>query len=318
MTGAPLPDGWDDGVLSLGGHFLQSSAWARVQERLGYEVVHAADRDWCWLGVLGRAGPLRYLYLPFGPTLRSAPSLARAIDSARSRARAHGCAVLVAEPDAVESHELRALRGREIAQRQHRHTLRLRLDVDEAALRGGLNRGHRSRINTAAKRGLAVEMSTDPAAIDSFLPLLRETEKRSGFFSHDDSYYRAIAEELLPTGVGSLYFATAEGRRVAGALVFDFGDTRYYAFAASGTEDRALMPAPPLVWRTILDAREKGLRWYDFWGIAPPDEPGHAWRGITEFKRGFGGEVHSRAGTWEFPVRRLRAGLLRAGRALRR
>ena len=62
-------------------------------------------------------------------------------------------------------------------------------------------------------------------------------------------------------------------------------------------------------WRTILDGREKAMRWFDFWGIAPPDEPDHNWAGITEFKRGFGGEPRSYAGTWEVTVRPMAARL---------
>lgn len=318
MTEVELPAGWDQGVLSLRGHVLQSRAWARVQARLGYEVLSMAHRDWCWLGVLRSAGPFRYLYLPFGPTLRNPAALPAAVEGARLRARRRGAAFVRLEPDQVSGHDLIALSGRQVRSRQHQHTLRLRIDVDDATLRGGLNRGHRSRINTVEKRGLSVEQVQDPADIGDFVGMLRQTESRATFYSHDDPYYRAIADELMPTGEAVLYYASAQGRRVAGALLLDYGTTRYYAFAGSDTEGRGVMPAPPLVWRTILDARAKGLQWFDFWGIAPPDEPDHSWAGITEFKRGFGGEVHSRAGTWEIPVRELSSRLFTLAQKLRR
>ncbi len=318
MTPTELPQRWDDGVLALHGHFLQSSAWARVQERLRYEVVFAADRDWCWLGVVRRAGPIRYLYLPFGPSLRGPAALGAAVSAARERARRYGCSFIRLEPDNATAADLGSMRGRQVRSRQHQHTLRLRIDVDDAVLRSGLNRGHRSRINTAERRGLAIERVHDPADAADFVTLLRQTETRAGFYSHDDPYYRAIADVLLPSDEAVLYYARVGESRVAGALLFDYGDTRYYAFAASDTERRSVMPAPPLLWRAILDGRDKGLRWFDFWGIAPPGQPGHSWAGITEFKRGFGGEVHSRAGTWEIPVRPLRARLFTVAQALRR
>lgn len=318
MTASATPDGWDQRVADLGGHFLQSAAWARVQAALGYEVSFASGPGWCSMGVVRRVGPFRYLYLPFGPSLQGAEQLPEALRAARTRARELGCAFIRLEPDAATPAELRRLGARPVRSRQHQHTLVLRIDVDDATLRSGLNSGHRSRINTAAKRGLVIEQVRDPSDIADFVALLRQTERRAGFYSHDDGYYQAIATELMPTGEASLYYAGVQRRRIAAALLFDFAGTRYYAFAASDTERRSLMPAPPLVWRAIVDGREKGMRWFDFWGVAPPGVPGHKWAGITEFKRGFGGELHTRAGTWEVTVRPVSARLFSIARALRR
>ena len=97
--------------------------------------------------------------------------------------------------------------------RQYEHTLVLRLDVDEETLRRGLNSGHRSRINTAEKRGLRVVRTNDPARMPDFVRLLRQVERRNDFFSYEDPYFDAIAHELLGAGDASLYFATARRRR---------------------------------------------------------------------------------------------------------
>lgn len=270
------------------------------------------------MAVRQRAGPFTYLYLPFGPSLAGEADLDESVVVARTTAQRRGCALVRVEPDASAAPRLVRAGARRVRSRQHQHTLRLRLDVDEPTLWSGLNSGHRSRINSAAKRGLSTQLVHDPGDIGDFISLLRQTEGRAGFYSHDDGYYHAIADELLPTGEASLYYAVAGGRRVAAALTFDYGATRYYAFAASDTEKRSLMPAPPLVWRTILDAREKGMRCFDFWGVAPPDQPNHSWAGITAFKRGFGGELHSRAGTWELTVRPLAARMFSLAQTLRR
>jgi lipid II:glycine glycyltransferase (peptidoglycan interpeptide bridge formation enzyme) len=310
VTAAYVPEGWDEGVLSLGGHFLQSSAWARVQDRLGNSVVIGAHRDWCWLGVVRRAGPFRFLYLPFGPSLRSAAALPAAITAARDRAHSLRCAFVRFEPGAVDADAIEATGAERVQSRQYEHTLVLRLDVDEETLRAGLNSGHRSRIHSAERRGLRIERSQEPARMAEFVRLLRQTERRGGFFSFEDPYFDAVAQELLPRGDASLYFAMVGDVPAAAALVFDFGPTRYYAFAATKTESRKLMPAPPLVWEAINDARADGRTRFDFWGAAPPEAgPEHEWSGITEFKRGFGGEPQSYAGTWELTVRPLAARL---------
>ena len=113
--------------------------------------------------------------------------------------------------------------------------------------------------------------TNDPARMPDFVRLLRQVEQRNDFFSYEDPYFDAIAQELLVSGDASLYFATGGEVDAAAALVFDFGPTRYYAFGATDTESRKLMPAPPLVWQAILDARREGRDRFDFWGAAPPD-----------------------------------------------
>lgn len=314
-----LPLGWDEGVLSLGGHVLQSSGWAHVQARLGNRVVVGANRDWCWLGVVRRAGPFSYLYLPFGPSLRAAAALGDALASLRAEARQLGCAFVRFEPGDVAAADIVALGAQRAHTRQYEHTLVLQLDADEQALRGGLNSGHRSRINTAERRGLRIESSHDRGRMTDFVRLLRETEQRAGFFSFEDPYFDAVAQELLPTGDATLYFALAAGAPVAAALVFDFGPTRYYAFGATAADARKLMPASPLVWRAILDARSAGRTRFDFWGSAPPGAgPEHPWSGITAFKQGFGGRAQSYAGTWELVVRPVSARLFSLAYSLRR
>lgn len=319
MTTAWIPEGWDEGVIALGGHFLQSSRWARVQERLGNGVVVGASRDWCWLGIVRRAGPFHYLYLPFGPSLRSAAALSDALASARSRAHRLGCTFVRFEPGKVTAADVAAIGARKVRSRQYEHTLVLRIDVDEETLRHGLNSGHRSRINTAGKRGLRVVRTNDPQRMPDFVRLLRSVEKRNDFFSYEDPYFDAIAHELLVTGDATLYFTIADDVDAAAALVFDFGPTRYYAFGATDTESRKLMPAPPLVWQAIVDARRDGRERFDLWGAAPPDAPpDHPWAGITEFKAGFGAEHQTFAGTWELPVRPLAARLFALVRASRR
>ncbi len=319
MTRAQVPEGWDEGVLSLGGHFLQGSGWARVQERLGNQVVVGAHRDWCWLGVVRRSGPFRVLYLPSGPSLRSAAALAPALESARQRARRLGCALVRFEPARAGAADIAALGARQVRSRQHQHTLVLRLDVDEEALRSGLRSGLRRRINTATKRGLRVVRSNDPARIADFIRLLRQTERRAGFFSFQDGYYEAIATELFASGEASLYFTLAENVEAATALVFDFGPTRYYGFAATDEASRQLIPAPPLVWQAILDGRRAGRQRFDFFGAAPPGAgPAHPWSGTTDFKLGFGAEYESGAGTWELTVRPVAARLYSMARAARR
>jgi lipid II:glycine glycyltransferase (peptidoglycan interpeptide bridge formation enzyme) len=332
ITAAPRPsasvravagvpgEGWDDRLVALGGHFLQSRAWARCQVRMGWPVYHASGDGWMWLGIVQKVGPFRRLYLPYGPQVEDTGALCAALSVASACAREQRCHLVHCEPWSPQPLDPARCGARRVRPRQAEYTRVIRLDVDETTLRAGLSKGHRSAITAAERKGIVVEQSSTREALDAFLRMLRETSDRSGWSIYEDSYYRTIVDELGTTGEATLYVARHDGRAIGAAIVFDLGDTRYYAFASSAgdQEARRLGPGPPLVWRTMMDARAAGKQRFDFWGIAPPDEPGHPWSGFSAFKRSFGGEVLRRNGTWDVPVNAAMYRLWRLAQALRR
>jgi lipid II:glycine glycyltransferase (peptidoglycan interpeptide bridge formation enzyme) len=316
---------WDITLQRMGGHFLQSTLWQRVQIALGHDVIWARDEQWMWSGAI-RAGHFpRYVYLPHGPTAASGDAMTGALAGAVDAARARSLDFVRAEPaggaalaalEASGANPSRAI--------QPRWTWVLDLTPDETELRRGLSAGHRGAVNAAPRRGLTFRVSDDPDDIEIFLRLQEKTAAAGRFRGQEQSYHRAVARTLLPEHAAALYFAEAAGEAVAAALCFDFAGIRYYAHAVSDPEaGRRLQAAAPLVWQMILDARTNGAHQFDFWGITPRAEsaPGaapHPWDGFTQFKRSFGGEAVERAGTWDIGVRSLRHSLYRAAIRLRR
>ncbi|MFI5284690.1 MAG: lipid II:glycine glycyltransferase FemX [Candidatus Dormibacteria bacterium] len=316
---------WDSALQRMGGHFLQSTLWQRVQTAIGHDVIWARDEHWMWAGAV-RAGHFpRYVYLPHGPTATSEDALTDALAHAVGAARLRSLDFVRAEPPGAFAPSALAASGA-IPSRsiQPRWTWVLDLTPDEAALRRGLSSGHRGAINAAPRRGLTIRASADPDDIEVFLALQERTAAAGRFRGQEPSYHRAVARTLMPEHAAVLYVAEASGVPVAAALCFDFSATRYYAHAVSDPESgRKLQAAAPLVWRMILDARKQGARRFDFWGIRPGGEsvPGaapHPWDGFSQFKRSFGGEAVERAGTWDLGVRSFRHSLYRAAVRLRR
>ena len=81
--------------------------------------------------------------------------------------------------------------------------------------------------------------------------------------------------------------------RVAGILLFAHGRTATYALAWTGAEGRRLRAHNLLLWRAVLELRERGLGWLDLGGVNAAAAPG-----VARFKLGLGGRLHTLAGTF--------------------
>ncbi len=300
LAGIPEAD-WDEQVQKLGGHFFQSSHWAAFQVAQGREVLRASGKDWSWLAAIRRGrGGFNYLYPAYGPTA-SDKTLAEAVKSLCETAAEYHLDFLRLEPYGTEATMPDA---RPVKDMQPKYASVLDLKPDMAELRRNITSSNRNLINTAEKRGLRFRVSTNPDDIDIFLPMQADTARDNGFQPQPDEYYRALVKSLMPRGVCHLYIAEHEGKPVASALGFDWGKTRYYAYAASYHElNRQTKAALPLVWWMVADAKENGFELFDFGGTAPDNQPNHPWIGQAKFKISLGGKTVERSGTWEIPVK---------------
>jgi lipid II:glycine glycyltransferase (peptidoglycan interpeptide bridge formation enzyme) len=199
------------------------------------------------------------------------------------------------------------LGAKKIADVQPSSTLVLDLSKSEEELRSGLESGHRNRINTAQKRGVTVTQSTSLNTVGPFLKLLKDTATHAKITNHPDWYYQKMAKSLIEQGIAKFYIASAEGSPASISLIIDWGETRYYAHTGNDQIlNRQYKAAVSNVWQMILDAKADGLKYFDFWGIAPPDQPDHSWAGLTGFKKGFGGEVVTNIGTYDIAINKAK------------
>lgn len=67
--------------------------------------------------------------------------------------------------------------------------------------------------------------------------------------------------------------------------------TKSTAFYHQGASIHSKIPVTyALQWEAIKEAKKRGCSFYNFWGIAPDENPNHPWAGLTQFKKGFGGK----------------------------
>lgn len=293
-------------------NILQTDAWADFQNALGHTVVRDQGPGWRWQATVEGGTGGRYLYAPYGPLAQSPQAFDAALESLKQAAKEHKCWFVRVEPafaaieDGIETPQA-ALRRRGLKlsprQVQPGHTQIVDLSLDADALLKAMNPDKRNLFRNIHKKGVTFSSTTDPSSVSVLLKYLEQTAERKNFNRQQDSYLRTAAEVLMPQSAAVLYIAYLHEEPIGAALVYDSDDTRTYAHAAMDNTHRKLAAGSPLVVQMIMDAKEKGLRYFDLFGTAPEGAgPEHEWYGFTKFKQGYGGAPVAFPGTWDLPV----------------
>ncbi len=179
----------------------------------------------------------------------------------------------------------------------------LRLGESEEDILSHMRKTTRYEVRQAQKLGVKVRVSQDEKDLTMFMGLYGKTASRHGFVPH-----KGIEEEFrvfAKLGKAQLFLGFYEGALVSGAIVLFVGKQAIYHHGAS-IPSRAPVSAL-LQWSAIVEAKKQGMEVYNFWGIAPDDKKNHPWRGITLFKKGFGGREVNYLHAHDLPVSSLYA-----------
>ncbi|MBI4128049.1 MAG: peptidoglycan bridge formation glycyltransferase FemA/FemB family protein [Parcubacteria group bacterium] len=309
--------------------FLESWEWGEIQKKEGRRVKRLAviegDAMVAAAHVIIHELPLgySYLYIPHGPVLARTDTPqedARFFsntywkdllkESIRVTQKLRPLFVRV-EPKRTGVDLL--MGGDEDGQRyrvasrslQPRVTRIIDLTATEEELLRRMKPKTRYNIKLAERHGVTVREGNWEKDLDTFFTVLSETARRSRFSIFPREHYRHIGEELGGTGLASLFIAEYQTTTLAAIIVVFFGDTATYLHGGSSECGRPLQASHLIQWRAIKEAKARGKRFYDLWGVAPQGEKGHAWQGITRFKEGFGGRLVEWIGAFDYPLHPL-------------
>lgn len=316
--------------------FLQSWGWGEFQRAVGRKVVRMGTLHQGVVVAACQAIHMRHplgrtsLYVPRGPIIDPHLSLndyrvaaKTVLSTLRESARRLKTDFLRIESPlqhaSPSSNVFGVIRGwKQVKPNQPDATLLLDLTKDESTLLTELHQKTRYNLNLAKRKGVTVRIANDELSVTAFLDLSHETASRDGITLHPDSYYRTMLAVLKKEGMAELFLTEWSGKILVANIVVRYGDTATYLHGASSGEDRNVMAPFLAQWEQIRWAKQRGARWYDFWGIAPPGaDEHHPWAGITRLKRGFGGIERQYMAGCELPMRRFGYAVVAVGRKLR-
>ncbi len=174
------------------------------------------------------------------------------------------------------------------------------LDItpSEETILAGMRKTTRYEIKRAMKEGVVAETSEEPKRLQPFFDLYKLTATRHGFVPHTG--IREEFEVFSREHRAILLTGRHDGKITAAAIVLFVGGQAIYHHGASLM---SRIPVSYLVqWEAIREAKRRGMKRYNFWGIAPLDAAHHPWHGITVFKTGFGGQETRTMHAHDLPI----------------
>ncbi|KKR34445.1 MAG: Methicillin resistance protein [Candidatus Gottesmanbacteria bacterium GW2011_GWC2_39_8] len=174
----------------------------------------------------------------------------------------------------------------------------LPLDKTEEELLSGMRKTTRYLVKQAEKLGVEIVNTKDPRDLDKFTKIYRETAVRQGFVPH-----LGLKEEfeiLSKEDQVILLLGKYQREILSGAMIVFYGNQGIYHHSASYKQK---VPVNYLLqWRAIQEAKKRGMKYYNFWGIAPEGKLRHPWEGLTTFKKGFGGNLTEYLHAQDLPI----------------
>lgn len=308
---------WEDFVLSKNpGTFLQSWNWGETNKQVGYKVFRfGLYKDSNLLGVAqlihqpARRGA-HYL-IPGGPVVdyKNLNLVRIFIKLIKNFAVKKGVWFVRIRPDVKESLELKSYLKKIglIYAPMHVHgenTIVLDIKKSENELLTSMRKTTRYLIRKSLKEGYSVNISDNPADAKILIRMQNETVKRHGFIGFSEKVFKAQIETFGKSGQGFLIICRKGSTPLVAAIVILYGLKAFYHHSASSNASIYTNASYFTQWQIIKKAKEKGMSFYDFWGIAPNDNPNHRFAGVTVFKKGFGGEKLDWLHAHDIPISR--------------
>jgi lipid II:glycine glycyltransferase (peptidoglycan interpeptide bridge formation enzyme) len=302
-------ESWNKFILQnspRSGAFLQSFEWGELQESLGRKTLKIQNSG--LFVKMGLQFKKNYLYSPRGPVNLNFEEISRV-------AKKENVIFVRFEPAIEKTGEFNLPKNAiKVPHAIPPITLLIDLQKTEEEILKSCVEKTRYNIRLSEKKNLEIKTGGTELFPD-FWKLMEETSKRHKIKNFSRGYY----EKLLKTkDFAYLAVIYHEAVPLATGLFVDFAGTTTYLFGASSDEQKNLMAPYFMHFEMIKHARKNGQKYYDFWGINPPDKKHEdyteKYEGITRFKTGFGGETVSYPGTFDLPINKFWYKIYRIGK----
>jgi len=321
---------WNKFVIEQNGLFLQSFEWGEFQESLGRKVWRINIDDGIIGAVYQHNLPFKksFLYCPRGPVFVSHQMLVadckelfqKFLDKIKEIAERENAIFFRIEPEIQIGKNLLQFTDYDLRKLsfdvQPSRTLILDLGKSEDELLAEMHSKTRYNIRLAEKKEVAVQNLQSNLKLqnffDKFYDLLKETAQRNRYKIFSKEHYQKLLGISNEQFSAEIFFAKYKDSILAANMVIFFGNRAIYLHGGSSNRHRNLMAPHLLQWEQIKEAKRRGFKEYDFWGIDKKK-----WPGVTRFKKGFGGKELEYIGAHDLIFRPLWYFIYRVAKSIR-
>lgn len=323
LTDTIPDDDWDQFVAAhAGGLHVQTSVYQQAERTRHHRSVRCMVRDHAGIvaGALVTLRPLPLLghiiYISRGPLVAvDEPGVYAALGVClRHLVRHYRAGYIVVQPPRSSENVIACLTTwgfREGAIGANlTASVVVDLRCDEATLMQRMRRTTRQSVRQGLRRGLQVREGGD-ADLAMFYQLHLETSRRQQFIPMSVAYFRQRWALFRQHDMIRMFVVEYEGTPVSAALGVCFGHTVYGTELGWSGAWGKLHPNEVLLWSAFRWAQDHGYTHYDL-GWIDPDAAAHLQQHgqladehigtPTYFKLGFGGEVVTYPGSYDYVV----------------
>jgi len=153
-------------------------------------------------------------------------------------------------------------------------------------------------LESLDKEYIEIEKTNEIEKIKIFLDLYKDLASRKKFTPYPENLIRKEFEIFTKHNKAILYLGKIENKYYSAALIILQNNTGFYHHGASIPIKEPVNYK--LHFQIIKDLKNSGYELYNMWGITEKG-PSHPWYGLTQFKKGFGGEMIKLLPTLDYP-----------------
>ncbi len=163
----------------------------------------------------------------------------------------------------------------------------LDLTKSEEELFKQIKKKDRYYINRAEKEWVQIRIDNKDDNIETLIKMHQEHSKKVGYHAFSEKYIKNLYK-YFPESIKTIS-ASYNWQVESILMTIKFWETCVYYIAASDIKSKKFSPNYICQWEAIKQAKKDGAKIYNFWWVAPDDNPKHPIQWVSAFKRKWGG-----------------------------